>query len=50
MGLVVAFIYSLVLVMLSNIQDNLENPFDMKGLDDLDMDDLNRASYFTKLK
>ena len=47
-GLVVAFVYSLVLVMLSNIQDKLENPFDMKGLDDLDMDSLNRASYFTK--
>ena len=49
-GLVVAFVYSLVLVMLSNIQDNLENPFDMQGLDDLDMDNLNRAAYFTKLK
>lgn len=47
-GLVVAFVYSLVLVMLSNIQDNLENPFDMQGLDDLDMDNLNRASFFTK--
>lgn len=49
-GLVVAFVYSLVLVMLSNIQDNLENPFDMKGLDDLDMDKLNRTSFFTNLK
>ena len=47
-GLVVAFVYSLVLVMLSNIQDNLENPFDMQGLDDLDMDNLNRASFFMK--
>ena len=47
-GLIVAFVYSLVLVMLSNIQDNLENPFDMQGLDDLDMDNLNRASFFTK--
>ena len=40
------FFYSLVLVMLSNIQHNLENPFDMKGLDDLDLNSLNRSHYF----
>ena len=37
-----ALIYSVVLVMLSNIQDNVENPFDNMGLDDIDLDKENR--------
>ena len=42
MGYLVALIYSVVLVMLSNIQDNVENPFDNMGLDDIDLDKENR--------
>jgi predicted membrane chloride channel (bestrophin family) len=34
----VALIYSLVLVSLDNIQDDLENPFDGVGADDLRLD------------
>ena len=41
-GLVVSFFYSFVLTMLSNVQDNLENPFDNRGLDDLNFDRENR--------
>lgn len=37
-GYVVAVIYSLVLVSLDNIQDDLENPFDGVGADDLRLD------------
>lgn len=37
-GYVVAAIYSLVLVSLDNIQDDLENPFDGLGADDLRLD------------
>lgn len=44
MGYLVALIYSVVLVMLSNIQDNVENPFDNKGLDDIDLDKENRIN------
>ena len=42
MGYLVAIIYSVVLVMLNNIQDNVENPFDNMGLDDIDLDKENR--------
>lgn len=34
----VAVLYSLVLVSLDNIQDDLENPFDMVGTDDIDLE------------
>ena len=44
MGYLVAFIYSVVLVMLSNIQDNVENPFDNRRLDDIDLDRENRIN------
>ena len=44
MGYLVALIYSVVLVMLSNIQDNVENPFDNVGLDDIDLDRENRIN------
>lgn len=37
-GYVVAVLYSLVLVSLDNIQDDLENPFDGVGADDLRLD------------
>ena len=37
-GYLVAVIYSLVLVSLDNIQENLENPFDAVGVDDLQLD------------
>lgn len=37
-GYVVAVLYSLVLVSLDNIQDDLENPFDGLGADDLRLD------------
>ena len=37
-----AFLFSTVLVILNNIQDNVENPFDFKGLDDIDLDSDNR--------
>ena len=42
LGYVVALLFSTVLVILSNIQDNVENPFDFKGLDDIDLDKENR--------
>ena len=42
MGYLIAILYSLVLVMLNNIQDNVENPFDNQGLDDIDLDLENR--------
>ena len=37
-GYVVAVIYSLVLVSLDNIQEDLENPFDLNGADDIRLD------------
>ena len=37
-GYAVAVLYSLVLVSLDNIQENLENPFDSEGADDLRLD------------
>lgn len=37
-GYIVAFIYSVVLVTLDNIQEDLENPFDRIGEDDVDLD------------
>lgn len=37
-----ALLFATVLVILSNIQDNVENPFDFRGLDDIDLDDDNR--------
>ncbi|GJM42039.1 MAG: hypothetical protein DHS20C20_23210 [Ardenticatenaceae bacterium] len=37
-GYIVAVVYSLVLVSLDNIQDDLENPFDGLGADDLRLD------------
>ena len=42
LGYVVALLFSTVLVILSNIQDNIENPFDFKGLDDINLDNENR--------
>ena len=42
LGFIVAIGYSAVLVMLSNIQDQVENPFDSEGLDDIDLDRENR--------
>lgn len=39
-GYGVAVIYALVLVSLDNIQDDLEKPFDGKGQDDLDLNDV----------
>ena len=42
LGYVVALLFAIVLVILSNIQDNIENPFDFKGLDDIDLDKDNR--------
>jgi len=36
-GYTVAFVYSLVLVSLDNVQDALENPFDAIGEDDVDL-------------
>ncbi|MCP4417775.1 MAG: hypothetical protein GY805_14215 [Chloroflexi bacterium] len=45
-GYVLALIYSLVLVSLDNIQDQLENPFDGVGADDLR---LNIADEYSKL-
>ncbi len=41
-GYVVAFLYSFVLVSLDNIQDNLENPYDGIGSDDLRLDVANK--------
>lgn len=37
-GFGVAFIYSIVLVSLDNIQEDLENPFDKIGMDDIRLD------------
>jgi predicted membrane chloride channel (bestrophin family) len=37
-GYGVAVIYSVVLVSLDNIQEDLENPFDCEGEDDVDLD------------
>ena len=37
-GYLVAILYSLVLVSLDNIQENLENPFDAVGEDDVNLD------------
>ncbi|MCP4749847.1 MAG: hypothetical protein GY866_03050 [Proteobacteria bacterium] len=37
-GFLVAVFYSLVLVSLDNIQDELENPYDGIGVDDIDLD------------
>lgn len=42
LGYIVAILYSSVLVMLSNIQNNIENPFDNVGLDDINLDKENR--------
>ncbi|MFL2758348.1 MAG: hypothetical protein ACJZ9A_07275 [Paracoccaceae bacterium] len=42
LGFIVAIGYSAVLVMLSNIQDQVENPFDSEGLDDIDLERENR--------
>ena len=42
LGYLVAILFSSVLVMLSNIQDNIENPFDLNGLDDIDLGKENR--------
>ena len=42
LGYIVAILYSSVLVMLSNIQHNVENPFDSIGLDDINLDKENR--------
>ena len=42
LGNLVAFLFSTVLVILSNIQDNVENPFDFKVLDDIDLENDNR--------
>ena len=44
-GLAVSFFYSIALITLSNIQDNIENPFDGQGLDDLDLDGESRFLY-----
>ena len=37
-GYVVAFLYSIVLVSLDNIQEDLESPYDAVGADDVDLD------------
>jgi len=37
-GFAMATLYSVVLVSLDNIQENLENPYDMIGMDDLKLD------------
>lgn len=42
LGYFIAITYSTVLLMLSNILDNIENPFDKEGLDDIDLDNDNR--------
>lgn len=46
MGYLIAVLYSFVLVMLSTIQENVENPFDNKGLDDINFEDDNRFRIF----
>ena len=38
----IAILYSLVLVMLNNIQGNVENPSDTQGLDDINLELENR--------
>ncbi|MBU2487898.1 MAG: hypothetical protein KKA60_00755 [Proteobacteria bacterium] len=40
LGYLVAALYSVVLVSLDNIQDDLENPFDNQGEDDVDFSDV----------
>ena len=47
MGCLVALIYSVVLVMLSNTQESVWNPLDNKGLNDIDLD---RESWINALK
>ena len=42
MGYLIPILYSLVLMMLNNVLDNVENPFDNQGLDDIDLDLENR--------
>jgi len=42
LGYAVAALYAVILFMLSAIQDQLENPFDGVGLDDIDLDKENR--------
>ena len=44
-GIAVSFFYSVALLTLSNIQDDIENPFDGQGLDDLKFDRENRFLY-----
>ena len=44
-GLAVSFFYSIALITLNNIQDNIESPFDGQGLDDLDLDGESRFLY-----
>lgn len=46
LGFLVAAFYSLVLVSLDNIQEELENPFDEVGVDDVD---LNIAEQYQKV-
>ncbi|VAW43201.1 hypothetical protein MNBD_CHLOROFLEXI01-3159 [hydrothermal vent metagenome] len=47
-GYVLALVYSLVLVSLDNIQDQLENPFDGVGADDLRLDVADEYSQLVK--
>ena len=42
LGYAVAALYAIILFMLSAIQDQLENPFDGVGLDDIDLDKENK--------
>ena len=42
LGYAVAALYAVILFMLSAIQDQLENPFDGVGLDDIDLDKENK--------
>tara|TARA_B100000242_G_scaffold281808_1_gene242480 strand:+ start:19503 stop:20255 length:753 start_codon:yes stop_codon:yes gene_type:complete len=42
LGYAVASLYAIILFMLSAIQDQLENPFDGVGLDDIDLDEENK--------
>ena len=37
-GYGLAAVYALVLVALDNVQDRLEDPFDLDGIDDIDLD------------
>ncbi len=47
-GFAIAFIYSIVLVSLDNIQENLENPFDGIGVDDIKLDVVDEISIALK--